>query len=68
MAQQVGNSDVQWPDSQSGPWAAIRALMSGRLVALDKCPGIRPIGIGELWRRLFSKCFPKVTGQQAKEA
>ena len=42
--------------------------MSGRLVALDKCPGIRPMGIGELWRRLITKCFLKVAGQQAKEA
>ena len=57
----------EWMANESVPWAAIRALMSGRLVALDKCPGIRPIGIGELWRRLFSKCFLKVAGQQAKE-
>ena len=56
-----------WMANDSPPWAAIRALMSWRLVALDKCPGTRPIGIGELWRRLFSKCFLKVAGQQAKE-
>lgn len=59
---------TEWMANESPPWAAIRALMSGRLVALDKCPGIRPIGIGELWRRLISKCFLKVAGPQAKEA
>lgn len=59
---------TEWMANDSPPWAATRALMSGRLVALDKCPGIRPIGIGELWRRLISKCFLKVAGQEAKEA
>ena len=49
-------------------WAAIRALMSNRLMALDKCPGVRPVGIGEIWRRLFARCVLKVAGTEAKEA
>ena len=29
------------------PWAAYCALMACRLVALDKRPGVRPVGIGK---------------------
>jgi hypothetical protein len=31
-------------------WPAYQALMAGQLVALDTCPGIWPIGVGETWR------------------
>ena len=49
-------------------WAAYCAMMSGGLIALEKCPGIRPVGIGETWRRLLEKCLLRVTGQEAKAA
>ena len=52
----------------SPPCAAYRALMSDRLIALDKSPGIRPVGIGETWRRLLAKCLLRVSGQEAKVA
>jgi hypothetical protein len=31
------------------PLAAYRAMWAGRLLSLDNIPGIRPIGIGEMW-------------------
>ena len=37
------------------PWAAYCALMACRLVALDKRPGVRPVGIGETLRRALAK-------------
>ena len=42
--------------------------MSGRLIALDKQPGIRPVGVGETWRRLMAKCLLKVAGPEPKAA
>ena len=41
--------------------------MAGRLVALAKCPGVRPIGVGETWRRLAAKATLLVSGCDAKE-
>ena len=50
------------------PWAAHRVLISGRLIALDKHSGIRPVSVGETWRRLMEKCLLWVTGQESKAA
>ena len=40
--------------------------MSGRLIALDKKPGTRPVGVGETWRRMMAKCLLRVVGPEAK--
>ena len=42
--------------------------MSGRVIVLDKQPGIRLVGVGETWRRLMAKCLLKVAGIEAKAA
>ena len=42
---------ADWMAKSSPPWAAYCALMSCRLVALDKRPGVRPVGIGETLRQ-----------------
>ena len=42
--------------------------MSGRLIALDKQPGIRLVGLGETWRRRMARCLLRVAGQEAKAA
>jgi hypothetical protein len=42
--------------------------MANRLVALDKQPGTRPVGIGEVYRRLWAKCLLKAIGSQATAA
>ena len=47
---------VVWLSNGSPPYAAYRAVNTVRTVALDKRPGVRPLGVGEVWMRLWSDC------------
>ena len=38
------------------------------MIALDKQTGVRPVRVGENWRRLFAKILLKVTGIEATMA
>jgi hypothetical protein len=40
-------------------------MMACRLVALDKQPGVRPVGIGEIFRRLLAKAILLSVGSEA---
>ena len=40
-------------------------MMIVRLIALNKNPGVRLVGVGETWRRLMAKCVLRVTVQKA---
>ena len=44
---------VDWLANGILPWAAYRAFMSGRLIALNKQPDVRPVGVGETWQLFF---------------
>ena len=50
------------------PWAAYRALMACCLVALDKWPGFRPVGIGETLCRALTKLVIRAAWDQANTA
>ena len=56
---QLSNNVVEWDD--------ICALMANRLIALDMCPGVRPIGIGETLRRILGKVVALVTPSDLEE-
>lgn len=47
------NSSVLWND--------IRVLLSSYLIALEKCPGVHPIGVGETLCHLVGKTICLVT-------
>ena len=49
------------------PWEDVRALVACRLVALDKCPGVRPIGVGETLRRTAGKTVCMLTRYDLEE-
>ena len=59
---------TMWLANGHPPWEAYEAMMIGRLVGFDKMPGVRPLGIGDIIRRLVAKCGLKVMGQEATRA
>ena len=60
---------ADWVDNSfPTPWAAYCALMACRLVALDKSPGVHPVGIGETLCRSLAKLVMREVGDQAKTA
>ena len=58
----------EWLINKDVPWSAIRAFVSNRVIALDKRTGIRPIGIGKFWRRLFCKICMAICADEATDA
>ena len=61
----VAASLADWIANSSPSWAAYCTLMACRLVALDKRPGVRPMGIGEMLRRALAKLIMKAAEDQA---
>ena len=44
--------------------AGVSPLLASRLIALDKCPGARPIAVGEVLRRIMGKAIMSVVGEK----
>ena len=47
---------------------SLEALMASRLVPLDKNPGLRPIGVGEVLRRIAGKIVMSITKEDVVRA
>ena len=47
---------------------AIESYNANRLIPLDKCPGIRPIGVGEILRRIIGKSISRTLKKDIQEA
>ena len=58
----------EWLSNGRPPWAAYCAMMSGRLIVLEKSSGIRPVGIGDTWCLLLTKCLLQVTGRRQSQS
>ena len=65
--QEITAATTEWLENERVPWAAIRGLMAGRIIALIKNPGVRPVGVGEVWRRMLAKVLLQVTGGEATD-
>ena len=46
----------------------LMAYTACRLIPLNKCPGVRPIGIGEVVQRILGKAVMKITRQDLQNA
>ena len=47
--------------------SGLEAFVACRLIALDKCPGVRPIGIGEVARRIIGKAIARILADEIQE-
>ena len=45
----------------------LSAFIACRLIPLDKCPGVRPIGVGEVPRRIIAKAILQIIGGDVEE-
>ena len=46
----------------------VAPLLACRLIALDKHPGVRPIGVGDTARRIISKAVLSIVGPDIQDA
>ena len=54
---------VCWLANTYPPWEAYRAIVVGQLIGLDKCPGVRPVGIRDIIQRKLGKFVLKACGK-----
>jgi hypothetical protein len=63
----VGVLARRWASEFVDP-AGLDALLANRGIAIDKCPGLRPVGVGEILRRIVGKAIMNVTAEEVQSA
>ena len=53
----------QWPANTESPCAQLRVIVADHLIVLEKCPGVRPAGIGDNPQRMLVKYILKACGK-----
>ena len=48
--------------------SGLEALLANRGIAISKTVGLRPVGVGEIARRIIAKATAHVTGEDVREA
>ena len=48
--------------------AGLESFLANRGIAIDKCPGLRPVGVGEMLRRIVGKAIMIVTSDEVQSA
>ena len=48
--------------------SSLMAYTSCRLIPLDKCPGVRPVGVGEVVRRVIGKAVMRIVKRDLQDA
>lgn len=48
-------------------YEGLSAFVAGSLILLDKYPGVRPIGVGEIQREIIAKAILKIIGSDVEE-
>ena len=59
---------ANWLGNDKVAWARTRAFMAARSIPLDKEPGVRPVGVGCIFRRVIAKAFLEEARPQATSA
>ena len=59
---------IQKVDIESDQTTSLEAFVSCRLIHLDRNPGFRPIGIGEVFRRIAGKSIILAIKPQIKKS
>ena len=56
---------ADWISNKKPPWDAYPAFIFGRLILLDRQPGVHPVSVEKRERCLFSEILIKVAGPEA---